>query len=769
MTAIEPRLLVDVAFDATHLDDPEDLDFTDLSDRVISWDWKAGRTDQTGKFATGSIVITLDNDDRELDPLNADGLVFVGDEKGLPLCPARVRFAYKGGTYDVIARGFLGPEGWPVERSPHGTGSTVTLTVFDPTAAMAWVDLAPSPWLALVASLAPDWWIPGDVVDPSSVGDGFGLPNRSGTGGAAVTVSDGQRVVTDAVTAVNYSLTSASAEFRFDDVGRVVVGDGIPVSCKISEVVSATEVVLTAATTAAASGVTVTIGSLVAFPVRPGSALSVLDNTNDGSYVGRAATYGRVAVIGVFGAASARVTSLVKIVSAESDVFPAGDLDEFTVSVMWQAIGYDNGSLAGTGQAEIFTVTAPGGARRLRCWIDGDAGGALKVTVYDESGDALSTLVAPPAATEGPSSYGDNYDDGAAHGIAVRVVGGVSVDLFIDGAQVSELVDVPSEAFVGDVTLGVVPVGPGFADFDELLVFHRALSDLDCVRLSSAPLVGETWGRGDTLEARLALFYSSAQWPTLADEYDEVHPPPVSIVSPDPDVTLVGVQESGGWPQTLGAAVVAVADGIAGDVYALRDGRVRVRSLLALDDPALASTYATPAACFTDDPTPAGSPTPLRRGPLQLTGTRLDRVVSSVSVEYVAFTALGSGEQTSSTASGKLRQDRPSRFGRRERSWKLATESRAVAESLMSMVLDRYGAPPVELAAVPLYPHIDDAGAGDLMDWLVQTMELEAPVSCIDSPPVGAPIVFDLLNVQGWSWSAGPGTDMAVSLNLAKS
>ena len=30
-------------------------------------------------------------------------------------------------------------------------------------------------------------------------------------------------------------------------------------------------------------------------------------------------------------------------------------------------------------------------------------------------------------------------------------------------------------------------------------------------------------------------------------------------------------------------------------------------------------------------------------------------------------------------------------------------------------------------------------------------------------------IVFDVLNVQGWTWNAGPGVAMSVSLNLAKS
>jgi len=762
MTYEAPVLKVEVALDASHLDDPDTLTYTDLSARVMGFSWTAGRSDQTGKFATGSITITLDNTDRELDPLNSDGLVPVADDLGLPLCPARIRMTYKGGTYDVIARGFLGPEGWPVNRSAHGTDSTVTLTVFDPTAAMAWVDMSPSPWLALVAALDPDWWVPGEVASKTITGDGYELPNRSGSGGAAVTASSEVRTVTDAVTAVDYTLTSATAGFRFDDVGRPVSGAGIPVPCVISEVVSATDVVLSDATTAAASGVTVTIGVAVPEPVVTLDPLSKLDKAGEIQNIIDLNSIWITRPASAFG-----IAPLVRVVSAEADVFPDGDLPAYAVSLMWEAHNYDNGSLAGTGQAEIFTVTS-GADRCLRCWIDGDDGGALKLTVYDGAGAELTTMVAPPPTTAGFYSYGDNYDDGAAHGITVRVVGGTSVDLFVDGEQVTELVDVPADAFAGDLVLGVVPVGSyPTAAFDELLVFHRALTDNDCVRLSSAPTTGFTWGRGDTPAERLAYFYAAAQWFTLTDEYDETHPPPVSIVSPDPTVTLVGVEEASTWPQTLGAAVVDVADAIAGDAYALRDGRVRVRSLLALDDPTLAATYATPTAHFTDEPSPDPDPTPLRRGPLTLSGTRLDRVVTSAAVEFVAITGDETGGAYSTT--GIVRQDRASRFGRREKSIKVRTESRAVAEALTTAVLDRYAAPPVELSAVPLYPHLDTGDDGALMDWLVQTMELEIPVALTDTPPVGDPIVWDVLNVQGWNWSAGPGTAMSVTLNLAKS
>lgn len=67
------------------------------------------------------------------------------------------------------------------------------------------------------------------------------------------------RSVADAVTATSTSLTSATAAFSASDVGAGVTGAGIAGGTTISSVTNATTVVLSAATTASASGVTVAI------------------------------------------------------------------------------------------------------------------------------------------------------------------------------------------------------------------------------------------------------------------------------------------------------------------------------------------------------------------------------------------------------------------------------------------------------------------------------------------------------------------------------
>ena len=75
--------------------------------------------------------------------------------------------------------------------------------------------------------------------------------------------ADVARRVTDAATATSTALTSATAAFTSADVGRVVIGAGITAGTTIASVTNPTTVVLSAATTATASGVVVTIGTAV--------------------------------------------------------------------------------------------------------------------------------------------------------------------------------------------------------------------------------------------------------------------------------------------------------------------------------------------------------------------------------------------------------------------------------------------------------------------------------------------------------------------------
>ena len=760
MTYEVPTLKVEVALEATPLDDFEAIaTWTDLSSRVRDFTMKRGRSDQLAQFTTGTASIVLDNSDRELDPQNPDGLVPVADGKGLPFCPVRISVDYKGDSYPLMGRAYIGPEGWPGQRSPHGTDATVTLNVVDATGVFAWFDMPSSYWRAIVGQIAPDWWLPGEVIVPEDTADGFHVNNASGTGGWATTSAANTRTITDGEINTDTSLVSATAAFTSADVGRQVAGTGITAGTTIASVTDATTVVLSAATTATATGVTVLIGTSVADPLTTYAPLSPLEppfTTEAQTYSGPG-SYIRFEIP----ASSWIMKPFVSLVSAEADVFPAGDVSDVTISMMWMSTRYDDGSLAGSAESDLWRIE--GTDVHLRCFVDGLDGGSINLQILDGTGTELTTITAPVPPTAGPNSYGDNWDDGDPHGIVVRVEGGTSVKMFVDTVEVEETVDVPSAAFAGDFVVGEVPGGSTLTVFDEILVIRRALTDTECTRLAAAPGRAVTWGRGDSLDERLALFYDAAGWTLLTDEADEWHPPPASITSPDAP-TLIGVAERGvSWPKTLGEAVTRVASGIGGDMYAMRSGKVRVRSLLATDDASLASEYATALAHLTDEPSPAGSPPPVRRGPVNYSGTRFDRTVTMAEVSFLASSFDAGSAQAYHEAKWVEATSDP--YMPRTRTATVDTESRLVAQALALAFLARYGTPGIEVGAVSLYPTRERSEA--LMDFIVTDLELERLVTLTDSPPVGDPISSDL-NVQGesWRWS---GTDLVVELNLARS
>jgi hypothetical protein len=60
-----------------------------------------------------------------------------------------------------VWRGFLGPEGWPVDRD-RGVGSIATLQGFDILAVAGFISLPSSPFAAYVDQAFPSWWIRGN-------------------------------------------------------------------------------------------------------------------------------------------------------------------------------------------------------------------------------------------------------------------------------------------------------------------------------------------------------------------------------------------------------------------------------------------------------------------------------------------------------------------------------------------------------------------------------------------------------------------------------
>ena len=697
MTA-PPRLRVEMALELGVLDVPGEEDWTDLSDRVRGFTMRRGRADQTQKFSTGTATVTLDNSDRLLDPQHPDGLVYAADNKGLPLCPARVLVDWDGETWPLMARAFLGPDGWPYQRSAHGTAATIEIELLDPMGAAAWVDMPRSAWQSLVQSIGPDWWIPGEPIsDTTTTSEGFELPSHAAAGGHATLGS-------------------------FDHHDPPVLTSG--------------------------------------------AALTFLD-TSDVVDVDNYWSSGLLSVTSRSCSMIVRPEGYVE--SAEDDVFPDGDLDEITVSVLWREaleILHPSG--------EASSIMSVGTEDHLH-WLLKLESGAVKLDVYDGAGTLLTTLTAPPPTTSGDET--PHYDDGQSHGFVVRITP-TEVALFSDGnTVVTETVDVPSAVFAGRMRLGVAypDTFPGtdtpwaartdnpatWPAWDELTISRSALDDQTCYRLAGAALAASWWGRGESFEERMTLWYSLCGWPTAVDEDEEWHAPPLALVDPDTEVTMGGIVEVGSWPESLGAAIVQTADAIGGDCYALRDGRVRVRSVLAVTDEDRADTYATVTAVLTDDPDPDSDPPPLRRGPVSYTGTRLDRVVTDAEVSWPTINSVDSHVLARSTWTVAV----GSRYGRRKTTQSIGTQNAGIAKALAALLPERYAVPPIEIQAVTIQPLLGSDASDPMLTWLLGECELERAVTVVDTPPVGDPIVMDL-QVQGetWTWTD---TTLTVTLDLA--
>ncbi len=156
--------------------------WTNLTDRLISYRDRRGRSDPLQPFQTSTAEAVLDNGDRALDPSNPDGLLWDGaDRIGRPLCPVLITQAWNG-TEHYKFSGYLGPEAWPGEQSPYGNSGTTTLFAVDA--------LGHSPglphdvWGIMLAALQPDWWMRMDDCEFPVLDDASQVPD-SITGGHA--------------------------------------------------------------------------------------------------------------------------------------------------------------------------------------------------------------------------------------------------------------------------------------------------------------------------------------------------------------------------------------------------------------------------------------------------------------------------------------------------------------------------------------------------------------------------------------------------------
>ena len=159
-----PTLHLEVAPELGPLDVPSGGDWVDLTDRLMNFQLRRGRSDQFAKFTPATISATLDNSDRMLDPLNPDGLVPWDTDVGMPLCPVRAYITWGADDYMIAGRMFLGPEAWRCNDPDAGTAATVEFQAMDALGLFSGLTLTDGLWSQIVTGLIePDVWIKGNA------------------------------------------------------------------------------------------------------------------------------------------------------------------------------------------------------------------------------------------------------------------------------------------------------------------------------------------------------------------------------------------------------------------------------------------------------------------------------------------------------------------------------------------------------------------------------------------------------------------------------
>ena len=654
-----PTLHLYVAPELGPLDVPTSGDWIDLSDRLRGMQLDRGRPDQYGKFQAASLTAVLDNSDRELDPQNPDGLVPWDSDIGMPLCPVKAEIEFNGTTYPLAGRMFLGPEAWRPTDPDAGTEATVLLKAMDAVGLFANLSLTDGLWSQVVAGIAPNLWIRGNLDGVTWDNEMDGGATYGGVGGGTVTM-------------IPPLLPPESGEV--DGVG---------------------------------------------WTLSPGAELEV----------------------------------------SEAFAFPAGTVNDSTYCVIWRA-GSGATAIGSPGDQSIATVYDYG-TSRYRWRLDAPIDGTLRLRFYDSGGSVTSTLIAAGM-----------WCDQNPHTIAVVIDGGVRCSLWVDGVRrATATTGIPAQSYDGVlITGGAMTAGYGRA-FDEVIWLRRAITNDEATVLTGF-VVNPNLFRGDSLATRIERFYDIAGWTIQSGESAEWHPAP-TVLSPYYDysstgyIPLWGVAELGSLPTTLAGALSDLADGVGGDLYTLRSGRVRIRSILAVEDSTRAASYSTLRLHLTDEPSPTlvtGAPVTRRSQP-QRTGSRLDRVINISDVSHGVPDDDGTikpvvHRETNATS--------VARYGKRAVSQALLTQGEGMAKAIAARNVDRYGKPPIEMESVT----IDLTATGyptTSTTYLLLYVDLERAVRISYTPPGGGDVITRDTQVQGETWNWNPTTGLTVALDLAQS
>ncbi len=664
-----PTLHLEVAPELGPLDVPTGGDWVDLTDRLMNFQLRRGRSDQFAKFTPATISATLDNSDRMLDPLNPDGLVPWDTDVGMPLCPVRAYITWGADDYPIAGRMFLGPEAWRCNDPDAGTAATVEFQAMDALGLFSGLTLTDGLWSQIVTGLIePDVWIRGNT-------DGS-WDNEMDAG-------------------ATYGVQSGGTDYTY-------------------------------------------VPSLL--PEQSGETDGIAWNFQSGR----------------------------KLTVAEAVAFPAGTVNDSTFAIALR-VGNSATAILGTpGDMEIAKVYDTGTSRTRWALEAIFTTGKFSLKSYNSSGTLINTIT-----TDG------NFVDLEAHCLAVVIDGGTRISLWVDGVRVGTSTSGPAQSYDGDLIIGGTMTAGFTRSYDELMFVKRAITDEEAEVLTGFVTHPATY-RGESMQTRIERFYDIANWTLQTDEDDQWMPAKIAL-SPYYDygpygyVPLWGIGDlSGSVPKTLGEALQGVADGIGGDLYSLRNGMVRIRSILAVEDSTRANAFSTVWMHLTDEvsPTPIALPIPgeyapvARRSQVQRTGSRLDRVINISDVSY-GITDTGTNEVKSVT---RRATDATSvaRYGPRAVSQSLITQGGGMADAIGARTVARYAKPAIEFESVTLHLSAESFPV-DLMNYLLSIIDLEIGVRVSYTPPGGGDVITRDTQVQGETWNWNPTTGLTVALDLAQS
>lgn len=152
----------EVAFDTDPGDTP---DWTDLSDRFISFNVNRGRQRELDRFSAGRASITLANEDRALDPTYTTSPYW---PDVVPMRRCRIRAHHDSTIYDVF-NGYI--DGWEQQYTPP-QGALCAVSATDAFKVLANAELLSSAYAETISADGPlYWWRLGDPSGSTRAGE----------------------------------------------------------------------------------------------------------------------------------------------------------------------------------------------------------------------------------------------------------------------------------------------------------------------------------------------------------------------------------------------------------------------------------------------------------------------------------------------------------------------------------------------------------------------------------------------------------------------